>query len=144
ALIELGMQLGSERDLPRLLRSFCHAARSIIGARYAIAGISDNDGRSLRYCVTSGMDPETARVLGRWDFGQTGIARVLAENRCVRLSNPGGDPAALGFSAVHPPIHTWLGAPIVSPDRVYGWLALSDRIGATAFSDEDESLARTL
>ena len=37
ALIDLGLQLGSERDLPRLLQSFCNAARKIIGARYAAA-----------------------------------------------------------------------------------------------------------
>src|ERR1700756_180286 len=34
ALVDLGLQLGSELDLRQLLQSFGHAAREIIGARY--------------------------------------------------------------------------------------------------------------
>src|ERR1051325_189711 len=55
ALVDLGLQLGSELDLRRLLQSFGHAARDIIGARYAITAILD-DGPGLRYVFTSGMN----------------------------------------------------------------------------------------
>ena len=50
----------------------------------------------------------------------------------------------MGFAASYPPIHAWLGAPIVSPNRSYGWLGLIDKIGAEVFSEEDERLAGIL
>jgi PAS domain S-box-containing protein len=144
ALIELGLQLGSERDLPRLLESFCRAARKIIGARYAIASITNGDGSASRYFFTSGMDAQTVSRLGSPGAMREGMAALLGEPRCLRLDNPNGDPAALGLPASYPPVHSWLGASIVSSARVYGWLGLIDKIGAEAFSDEDEHVAGIL
>jgi PAS domain S-box-containing protein len=141
ALVELGLQLGSERNPHRLLQSFCHGAREIIGARYALACIVDGDGNELRYLLTSGMNAETAARLGSPSPRQGPLRIVLAESRCLRRQNPGGNPVAAGFSSSYPPIHSWLGAPIVSPSAVYGWLGLIDKIGVDAFSDEDERLA---
>jgi PAS domain S-box-containing protein len=145
ALIELGLQLGSERDLPRLLQSFCRAARKIIGARYAIASISNGDGSAASpYFFTSGMDAQMVSRLGEPGTLREGMAAFLGKTRCLRLDNPGGDPVALGFPSSYPPVHSWLGASIVSSDRVYGWVGLIDKIGTEAFSDEDERVAGIL
>jgi PAS domain S-box-containing protein len=144
ALVELSLQLGSERNPRRLLHAFCHAARAIIGARFAVVGIVAGDGSTLRYLFTSGMDAATAARLGSPDPRQEVLHTVVGGNRTRRLSNPGGDPAAAGFSPAYPPIHSWLGAPIVSPSGVYGWLGLIDKIGIAAFSEEDERLAGIL
>jgi PAS domain S-box-containing protein len=144
ALVDLGLQLGSERDPRRLLHSFCPAARSIIGAQYAIVGIVDEDGSHLRYLFTSGMDAEAAARLGSPDPRESVLRTVLAQCRCARLHNPGGDPVAIGFSASYPPIQSWLGAPIVAPSGVFGWLVLINKIGMEPFSKEDERLAGIL
>jgi two-component system cell cycle sensor histidine kinase/response regulator CckA len=144
ALVDLGLDLGSERDPRKLLQRFCHAARDVLGARYAVAGIVDADGSRLRYFFTSGMDTKIAAGLGSPDPERGGPGRVLAERRGLRLRNPGGDPTALGFSAAYPPIRSWLGAPIVSPGLAYGWLGLIDKVGAEEFSEEDERLAGVL
>ena len=90
------------------------------------------------------MDAPTVSRLGTPHATWEGVAAVLGETRCLRLDNPGGDPVALGFPASYPPVHSWLGAPIVSPGRVYGWLGLIDKIGTVAFSDEVERVAAIL
>ena len=144
ALIELSLQLGSELDLRRLVQSFGHAAREIVGARYAITRILDADGSRFQSLYTSGLDAETAAQLGSPDPTAGVLRTVLREGRCVRVHNPGGDPAVLGFSSPHPPIHSCLGAPIASPTRVYGYIALIDKIGFDEFSNEDERLAGVL
>ncbi len=127
-----------------MLQRFCHAARDIIGARYAVAGILEDDGRRLRSFFTSGMDAAAATHLGLTDPATAGPGGVLAELRPVRLHNPSGDPTALGFSPTYPPVHSWLGAPVVSPGRAYGWLGLLNKIGTEQFSEEDERLAGIL
>jgi two-component system cell cycle sensor histidine kinase/response regulator CckA len=144
ALVDLGLELGSERDPRQVLQSLCRAAREIIGAKYAIAGILAGDGLQIRDYFTCGMDAETATRLGSPDPRRGGIGTVLREARCLRLHNLGGNPVAIDFPSSYPPLHSWLGAPIASPGRVYGWLGLLNKVGAEMFSDEDERLAGIL
>jgi len=140
-LIDLALDLGSERDLTRLLQSFCHRIREVIGARYAVVDVLDEDRLRLRHCITSGMNSAMAARLGSPEPRQSVLGTVLNERRCCRLGNPGGDPGGLGLAPSFPRFHTLLGAPIVSPTRVYGWLCLLDKLGAEEFSPEDERLA---
>ena len=61
-----------------------------------------------------------------------------------RIANLGGDPSRLGFPSDYPSFASLLAAPIVSPDRFYGWLCLFHRLGALEFTQEDERLAGIL
>jgi PAS domain S-box-containing protein len=141
ALVDLNLRLGSELDLQRLLQRFVHAAREIIGARYSVAGILDAERSRLKSLYSGGIDAKTAGRIGSPDPRLGVLRTVLGEGRCVRVTNPGGDPAALGFSSSGPPIHAWLGAPIASPSRVYGYIGFIDKVGSDEFSSEDERMA---
>jgi two-component system cell cycle sensor histidine kinase/response regulator CckA len=140
----MGLQHGSERDPQQLLQSFCHAAREILGARFAMAELRASDGNHLRYFLTSGMAGEMANRLGSPPARPGALGNVLAERRSWRLRNPGGDPVTFGLPATYPPVHSWLAAPILSPARVHGWLDLVDKVGAEEFTEEDERLAGIL
>jgi light-regulated signal transduction histidine kinase (bacteriophytochrome) len=50
----------------------------------------------------------------------------------------------LGLPANHPPVHSFLGVPVSSPARLYGWLGVLNKVGAGEFSLEDEKLAVSL
>ena len=144
AMIELGLQLASERNPQRLLASLCGSTRKMIGAKYAVVGLLDRDNRSLRYLFASGMSQEIA---SRLDLPQQRAAipdGILSERHTRRLHGLAGDPRLAGLPGDHPPVHSFLSAPIISPDRVYGWLCLADKIGAAEFGDEDEGLAQIL
>jgi len=144
ALIDLNLQLASELDLQRLIQRFGRAARLIIGARYSITAILDADGEQFQSLFTSGMDAETAARLGSQDPQSAALNAPLREGATIRLRNPSGDPLALGFSSSHPLIHAFLGAPIASPTRLYGYVGLIDRMGRDEFSKEDERLTAIL
>ncbi len=139
ALIDHCLQLGSERAPESLLRGFCDAAREIIGARYTVMGlVSEERGHHL---ITSGMDVSLAARLTQPNPKQGVIQVAMGESRPLQLNNPDGDPVALGLPPTFPPIHSWLGVPVLSSSRIYGWIGLIDKIGAGAFTDEDERLA---
>ncbi len=144
AMIELGLQLASERDPQQLLGNFCAAARKVIGAKYATVGVLDKEDQSLRYLFASGMSPEIAVRLSSPQLRAAIPTEVLSERQSRRLSGLSGSPQAVGLPIEHPPVHSFLCAPIVSPDRVYGWLCLADKLGAAEFNDEDEGLAQIL
>jgi diguanylate cyclase (GGDEF)-like protein/PAS domain S-box-containing protein len=144
ALIDINLQLVSERDPGRLLEDVCRAARALIGAKYAILAIGNHDQSEAGYFVTAGMDAETVRQLEPpvLDAGAVGV--TLRKGKPQRLVNPEGDTRAAGLPAGHPPVHSLLTAPISSPKQTYGWICLSNRMGAQEFSAEDEHLLAIL
>ena len=144
ALLDLGLQLGTELDHKRLIHGLGQSAREVVGARFAISAILELDGSRPPVVFTSGMDPRTEARLGTLDAAAEPIRTVLTEGRAVRVCNPGGDPAAIGLPGGWPAIHSWLAVPIASPTRVYGCLALIDKLGRDEFSAEDERLAAIL
>ncbi|HEY0501969.1 MAG TPA: EAL domain-containing protein [Lysobacter sp.] len=141
ALIDIDLQLASERNPRRLLETVCHAARGLIGARHAMLAIGrrDDDGEA-EFVATSGIGPEASRELGLPPLGRGVIGSTRTLRRCVRTHNADGDPAAVGLPGAHPPVHTVLAAPIISLAHAYGWICLGDKLGADEFSAEDERL----
>lgn len=141
ALTDLNLQLASERDPYALLDKVCRGARELLGARFAILAVTDkSDDPSVRL-ATWGLSADQVEALRRGlriDAGLPG--RVTAEGRARRFFNPGGDPAHAGLEGHFPPVHCGLIAPIVALNRSYGWILLVDKLGADAFTDEDEHL----
>ena len=145
ALIDIDLQLASERDPKRLLETVCHAARELIGATYSVLAIGKRDDNGqAEFVAASGMQRETTDRLGLPLLGQGVVGSASLQRKSVRLRNPGGDPTAIGLPATHPPAHNLLVAPIVSLIHVYGWICLSGKLGADEFSAEDERLLEIL
>ncbi|MCI4569440.1 EAL domain-containing protein [Lysobacter sp. CFH 32150] len=141
ALIDIDLQLASERDPRRLLEMVCRAARDLIGAKHAMLAIGKrDDGGEAEFVATSGMGGDSVYELGRplLNHGVVGSSNI--QRKSLRMRNPDGDPVAVGLPDTHPPVHTLLVAPIVSLAHVYGWVCLSDKLGADEFSAEDERL----
>jgi signal transduction histidine kinase/CheY-like chemotaxis protein len=144
ALIELGLELASERDPQRQLDRFCSSARSIIGSSYAALGILDDEKQSIRIFVASTHDPEKKRNHYIPPAYHGVLGTVLTERRPVRLRTPFSDVGVLDLSPDGSPVSSFLCVPLISPTDVYGWLYLVDKLGAEEFSADDERLARTL
>lgn len=141
ALIDIDLQLASERNPRRLLEMVCRAARDLIGAKYAILAIGKrDDGGASEFVAASGLGPDAVYALGHPLLGQGVVGKASMQRNSLRMANPGGDPVAVGLPDTHPQVHALLAAPIVSLAHVYGWICLSDKLGADGFSAEDERL----
>ncbi len=143
-MIDLSMQFASERNPRRLLETFCAASRKIIGARYSLVAAWDNGKQDPRYVFMSGMSSGKIPHIAASNAQAGILAEVLRERRPRRLHDLPGDPGVLGLPADHPPVHSFLCAPIVSPEQTYGCICLTDKIGGTDFSEEDEGLTQIL
>ncbi|MBI4533449.1 MAG: PAS domain S-box protein [Candidatus Melainabacteria bacterium] len=141
-LVELGVKLGSERDPKRLLEGYCKASCSLIGAKYAAVGVLQDDGQQLCHYFVTKSDGNALTLSEPVNPRQEMLKTVFADKRCLRLENLSGNPA--GFPSDHPPINSFLCAPIVTDSRSYGWLYLVDKVGQPEFTDEDERLAVNL
>jgi signal transduction histidine kinase len=137
-LIDAGRSLVSELDLESLLRRVLETAAEVTDARYAAVGILDEHRVELERFLTAGIEPEAHHAIGDLPRGR-GILGVLIEDpRPLRLESVGDDPRSYGFPPGHPPMTTFLGAPIAIRGEVWGNLYLTEKAGGEPFTKADE------
>ncbi|WP_219135630.1 EAL domain-containing protein [Janthinobacterium sp. UMAB-60] len=142
ALIELGIELGAERDPRALIEAGCKVAQNICVSRYACIGVLEEGAEKLSYFSSCGAEKDLERIASA---PRTGILnRLLEQRQPYRVNGLKGDPGALGLPDTHPPVHSFLGVAIASRERSHGWLYLVDKLGANEFSEVDERVAATV
>ncbi len=140
-LLSAGAMIYSQRTLPDVLQQVVDAARDVVGARYAALGVLDPAGTSLAEFVTSGVDLAERRRIGDLPRGHGLLGLVIREQRPIRSADLTRDPRRHGFPPHHPPMKSFLGVPITTGKAVFGNLYLTEKIGASEFDAEDESIA---
>lgn len=141
-LVELGLKLGSERDIERLLEAFCRSACELIGASKAVVAVRANGGPELKFRLSSGLSDHERERFGHMKSLSGAFADQLASGACFRYPNA-SEGLAVPPSSV-PDARYLLAAPVVSPSRNFGWICLLDRLDGQEFTAEDERLVATL
>ncbi|MFC5905880.1 GAF domain-containing protein [Streptacidiphilus monticola] len=142
-LLEAVLAIGSELDLETVLRRIVQSAVDLVDARYGALGVLGEEG-TIRQFITVGMDEETIARIGHYPRGEGILGLLIREPRPLRLTNLGEHPASSGFPPGHPPMRTFLGAPVRIRDQVFGNLYLTDKHGGADFDADDETVLRTL
>jgi signal transduction histidine kinase len=137
-LLDVGRSLVSELDLEVLLRRVVDVAREVTGAQYAALGILDPEKRGLERFITAGIDEETRSVIGDLPHGRGVLGLLIRDARPLRLDDVGSHPESYGFPPGHPPMHTFLGVPVLIRGEAFGNLYLTEKEGGEQFSEEDE------
>jgi signal transduction histidine kinase len=127
-----------------LLQRIVETAAQLTGARYAALGVVDRSGQSLERFLTTGIDAETHAAIGELPRGRGLLGLVIREAKPVRLHEIAEDPHSVGFPRHHPPMHAFLGVPILTRGAVYGNLYLTEKEGGGDFTDEDVDLTQLL
>ena len=142
ALIELGIELGAERDPLALVEIGCRVAQNICVSKYACIGVIEDGATELSYFSSCGIDQQASLIASAPRAGI--LKNVLEQRQPCRVNGLDGDPRSIGLPALHPPVHSFLGVAIASRERVHGWLYLVDKLGAVEFSEVDERVAATV
>jgi two-component system, NarL family, sensor histidine kinase DevS len=143
ALFDATIALTSELSLESLLQKLVETAAALTGARYAALGVVDEAGTALERFVTTGIDDETHAAIGDLPRGRGILGVLIREAHPLRLADLTEDPRSVGFPPNHPPMHTFLGVPVLLRGVVYGNLYLTEKDGGD-FTEEDEELVTLL
>jgi signal transduction histidine kinase len=143
ALVETGIAINSELSLDGVLERIVEAAARVTGAQYAALGVIDPAGSGLERFVTYGIEPEVQTQIGDPPHGRGILGVLIRDARPLRLHDLTEDPRSVGFPPGHPPMHSFLGVPIVLRGVAYGNLYLTEKEGGD-FTDEDEELVTLL
>jgi diguanylate cyclase (GGDEF)-like protein len=143
ALNELNVRLASEQDPGKLLEKVCSGARKLIGSRYAVLAARQKEDDGESYFTFSGIEAADG-LPGRPDLGAGALGEVWRKNRPWRKSGGNGAEPDAGLPPGYPPARAFLAVPLASLEHVYGWICLADKLGADAFSEEDERVLAVL
>ncbi|HVT75874.1 MAG TPA: GAF domain-containing sensor histidine kinase [Acidimicrobiales bacterium] len=142
-LLDRAVDLTGEHDRDAVLQQIVESAAAVADARYAALGVYDDDGTITTF-VHHGLDAATVERIGELPHGRGMLGQVIVADEPIRLDDLGADPRSCGFPPNHPPMRTFLGAPIARRGRRYGNLYLTEKQGGGPFDDEDEALVMAL
>jgi signal transduction histidine kinase len=144
ALVEAGVALTSELSLDALLLKLVEIATELTGATYGALGVIDRSGTALERFITTGVTPEQHAAIGDPPSGRGILGVLINDATPLRLADIADDKRSVGFPPNHPPMHTFLGVPVLLRGVAYGNLYLTEKAGGAEFTDEDQELVTLL
>jgi signal transduction histidine kinase len=143
-LLDVGRALVGELDPEAVLDLILEEARAVTGAQYAALGVLDETRSELERFLTRGIDPATHRAIGDLPRGRGVLGVLIEDPEPLRLADVGEHAQSYGFPAGHPPMHSFLGVPILIRGEAWGNLYLTEKEGGGQFTDDDEEAALVL
>ena len=143
-VLEAVLLLEADLELRSLLRHVIDEARTLTDARYCALGVLNEDRTELAEFLTSGLDADQERLIGARPTGLGVLGLLISDPRTLRLSRLDEHAERFGFPANHPPMTSFLGVPIKVRGEVYGNLYLTDKVGWSEFTSDDQSLVEAL
>jgi signal transduction histidine kinase len=137
-LLESALILASDLSLPVVLQRIIELAVKLTDARYGALGVVGSDG-GLRDFITTGITPAKRHAIGPLPTGEGILGVLIREAKPLRLRRISDDPRHVGFPANHPPMQSFLGAPVTARGRVFGNIYLTEKQSAKEFDAEDEA-----
>jgi signal transduction histidine kinase len=139
ALLKAGLEISADLDLPHVLQRIVDLATQLTGAQYAALGVVDHDG-GINEFITTGISQEERRAIGHIPVGKGILGLLIREPRLLRLKDLHDHPQSVGFPANHPPMTSFLGAPVLARGSVFGNIYITEKRGGDFTEEDEESL----
>jgi signal transduction histidine kinase len=139
ALFEAVVSVGTNLDIEVVLRGIVESAVRLVDARYGAMGVIGEGGKLADF-IPVGVTEEEIEQIHHWPEGRGVLGALITDPKPLRISSLGQHELSSGFPAGHPPMSTFLGAPIRIRDEVYGNLYLTEKRTGGEFDEEDEAV----
>ncbi|HVS04849.1 MAG TPA: GAF domain-containing protein [Candidatus Dormibacteraeota bacterium] len=142
-LLESVLILASDLSLDVVLQRIIELAVKLTDARYGALGVVGSDGRLLDF-ITTGVTPEQRQAIGSLPVGEGILGVLIRDAKPLRLQRISNDPRHVGFPPNHPPMGSFLGAPVMARGKVFGNIYLTEKQGGPEFDADDEAAVLVL
>jgi signal transduction histidine kinase len=134
------LAVAEDLELEAVLERIVVAACGLVDASYGALGVLDErHPERLSSFVHHGIDEATRERMGPLPTGRGLLGQLIREPRPLRLDDLGGHPSASGLPPGHPPMHSFIGAPIRVRGTVFGNLYLTEKRDGGSFTAQDEA-----
>jgi len=138
-LSQLGRRIASSLDPVRVLQEVIDSACELTAARYGALGVFDCE-RRIENFITHGLTQEERAAIGKPPEGLGILGWLQDLQEPLRLGDLTTHPRSVGFPPKHPPMKTFLGAPVRHGDEPLGNIYLTEKASGADFTPEDENL----
>ncbi|MFZ2511483.1 MAG: GAF domain-containing protein [Gordonia sp. (in: high G+C Gram-positive bacteria)] len=148
-LLEAVLLVGQGLDLNESLQRITEVAASVLDAQYCALGVRGPH-RGLQAFVYTGIPTDVRAKMGRLPVGRGVLGELLDHPEVLRISHLGDHSASIGFPPHHPPMDTFLGAPIIVRGELFGSIYLTEKQsvdlagGVPEFTKQDEQIVSVL
>jgi signal transduction histidine kinase len=138
-LSRLSQRVAFSLEIETVFQDVVDSACELTGARYGALGVFDAGGRIEKF-ITHGLSQEERGRIGMLPEGLGILGWLRDIEEPLRLGDLTKHPRSVGFPHDHPPMKTFLGAPIRHADEKLGNIYLTEKENSEDFTSEDESL----
>ncbi|GAA3690090.1 GAF domain-containing sensor histidine kinase [Gordonia hankookensis] len=154
-LLEAVLVVGQGLELDEALQRIVEVASAVVDARYGALGVRGPDGGLSAFVYTGISESQRARMV-HLPVGRGVLGLLIEQPQVLRIPALSKHPASVGFPAGHPPMNTFLGAPIIVRGSVFGSIYLTEKRrparsasdggkqSALEFGEVDETLVAVL
>jgi signal transduction histidine kinase len=143
-LLDAVVSMAADLSLETLLERIVEIAADLAGAQYAALGVLGGPGQRLQTFITHGVGAERKREIGALPTGHGLLGLIIDRPEPLRLHDIASHPDSSGFPPHHPPMKSFLGVPVRIGDKVFGNLYLTQKLGDTDFTEQDEAIVVAL
>jgi signal transduction histidine kinase len=128
----------SDLDLDVVLQRVVESAAELCGATYSALGVLNASRTSLERFITTGIDEAERQRIGNLPVGLGILGELITNPKPLRLEDVGSHPRSYGLPPRHPPMTSFLGAPVLVDGLPFGNLYLTNKVDGGSFTAEDE------
>ncbi len=143
-VLDIARSVLTELDLEVLLDRVLESARELTGARYAALGVLGESHTELERFLTIGIDESEREAIGALPRGRGVLGELIEHPTALRLTDISEHARSYGFPHGHPPMHSFLGVPILVDGTLFGNLYLTEKQHGEQFTQADEEAAAML
>ena len=132
------MVLASELSLASVLQRIVELAVDLSDAHYGAVGVLGSGDERIAEFITTGISDAARAQIGHIPYGKGVLGQLVDDPRPLRLARVSDHPSSSGFPPNHPPMTTFLGAPVMARGRVFGNIYLTEKAGGEDFTQSDE------
>ena len=143
ALHKASLELVKDVSLDRLLERIAAVACEQADARYAALGVLDENGKLVKF-ISVGMEEDEIKRMAHPPVGKGLIGELMNTETPLRVPVIQEHPRSVGFPAHHPKMVSFLGVPILTAHHQLGQIYLTEKIGASEFTADDEKIIQML
>lgn len=143
ALYHLAVELSTRRSLNDVLQTALRHCLELTDSQFGFIGLSTSEHEHLDVVAIEGFHPppEFYHHYHLIPLRPNLFARVVLENRSVRVADAMAEPNRVGQPDRHPPVHAFLGVPLRRQDTPIGMIGVANR--PHPYTDQHEQLLMT-
>ena len=142
ALSHAALHINEDLDLENVLQRVIDEARSLTGARFG-ALLTFGESGEIRDLFTSGITAKEMELIEHMPKGHGLLAYLNETQEPLRLHDISSHPRSVGFPRNHPPMKTFLGAPVRHRGEGLGNIYLTEKESGQEFTPEDQDTLMT-